>query len=124
MNVTAVGIDLAKNVFQVHRVIHAGRHRVAPHALQAIGAVHPAAAMRIKTSPAFGSGTGPVVSISGPPGAFISMTLWVAGMFASTKGFSRCVARPSQARQGICAPRFIWSRACWKGHEPHVGWRE
>jgi len=45
----------------------------------------PAAAIRIKTSPALGSGTGRVAgtSISGPPGALISMTVWVAGMLAS-----------------------------------------
>src|SRR5229473_6240037 len=46
----------------------------------------PAAAIRINTSPASGSGTGRVAgtSISGPPGALISMTVWVAGMLAST----------------------------------------
>jgi hypothetical protein len=46
----------------------------------------PAPAIRIKTSPVFGSGTGRVAgtSISGPPGALISMTVWVAGILAST----------------------------------------
>src|SRR5580700_3762813 len=45
----------------------------------------PAEAMRISTSPAFGSGTGrvPGTSTSGPPGDLISMTVWVAGMLAS-----------------------------------------
>src|SRR6266478_8965563 len=48
----------------------------------------PAAAIRISTSPAFGSGTGRVAgtSISGPPGALISMTVWVVGILASTAG--------------------------------------
>jgi hypothetical protein len=46
----------------------------------------PAAAIRINTSPSFGSGTGRVAgtSISGPPGALISMTVCVAGILAST----------------------------------------
>src|SRR5438067_3549661 len=46
----------------------------------------PAPAIRINTSPSFGSGTGRVAgtSISGPPGALISMTVWVVGMLAST----------------------------------------
>src|SRR5579885_815426 len=46
----------------------------------------PAAAMRISTSPAFGSGTGrvPGTSTSGPPGVLISITVCVGGMFAST----------------------------------------
>src|SRR6267154_4689969 len=46
----------------------------------------PAPAIRINTSPAFGSGTGRVAgtSTSGPPGALISITVWVAGMLAST----------------------------------------
>ena len=48
----------------------------------------PPAAMRISTSPAFGSGTGRVAgtSTSGPPGRLISITVWVAGMLASTAG--------------------------------------
>src|SRR5271170_2998273 len=48
----------------------------------------PEAAIRINTSPAFGSGTGRVAgtSISGPPGALISITVWVAGILASTSG--------------------------------------
>jgi hypothetical protein len=61
--------------------------------LQAIGAVDPAApAIRINTSPDFGSRTGRVAgtSISGPPGALISMTVWVAGILASTGRSSRC----------------------------------
>ena len=50
----------------------------------------PAAAIRINTSPAFGSGTGRIAgtSISGPPGALISMTVWVAGMLASIEVLS------------------------------------
>src|SRR5262252_850732 len=45
----------------------------------------PAAAIRINTSPAFGSGTGRVAgtSISGPPGALIWITVCAAGTFAS-----------------------------------------
>src|SRR5271156_3588118 len=48
----------------------------------------PEAAIRINTSPAFGSGTGrvPGTSISGPPGALISITVWVAGILANTSG--------------------------------------
>src|SRR6516225_10667550 len=50
----------------------------------------PAPAIRINTSPAFGWGTGRVAgtSISGPPGALISMTVWVAGMLASIEVLS------------------------------------
>src|ERR1700732_4585339 len=46
----------------------------------------PAPTIRINTSPALGSGTGRVAgtSTSGPPGALISITVWVAGMLAST----------------------------------------
>src|SRR5215472_6088717 len=45
----------------------------------------PAAAIRINTSPPRGSGTGRLAgtNISGPPGALIWMTVWVAGMLAS-----------------------------------------
>src|SRR6516162_6171532 len=50
----------------------------------------PAAAIRINISPGFGSGTGRVAgtSTSGPPGALISMTVWVAGMLASIEVLS------------------------------------
>src|SRR5712672_3455091 len=56
----------------------------------------PAPAIRINTSPAFGWGTGRVAgtSISGPPGALISMTVWVAGILASTGRSSRCSNTP------------------------------
>jgi hypothetical protein len=45
----------------------------------------PAPAIRISTSPAFGSGTGRIAgtSTSGPPGSLISITVWVAGILAS-----------------------------------------
>src|SRR6516162_5422586 len=60
----------------------------------------PAAAMRINTSPALGSGTGRVAgtSISGPPGALISMTVCVAGMLASTGRFLSLVGCDLQYR--------------------------
>src|SRR5271169_1206583 len=50
----------------------------------------PASAIRINTSPGFGSGTGRVActSTSGPPGALISMTVCVAGMLASIEVLS------------------------------------
>src|SRR5262249_27255349 len=50
----------------------------------------PAAAIRINTSPGFGSGTGRVagISTSGPPGHFISTTVWVAGILASIEVLS------------------------------------
>src|SRR6202045_1368499 len=56
----------------------------------------PAPAIRINTSPAFGSGTGrgAGTSISGPPGDLISMTVWVAGILASTGRSSRWVGMP------------------------------
>jgi quercetin dioxygenase-like cupin family protein len=43
-----------------------------------------------------GSGTGRIAgtSISGPPGALISMTVWDAGIFASTGRSSRCSDAP------------------------------
>src|SRR6516162_7980424 len=55
----------------------------------------PPAAIRISTSPAFGSGTGRVAgtSTSGPPGALISMTVWVAEILASIRILS-FVRRP------------------------------
>ena len=74
----------------------------------------PAAAMRISTSPAFGSGTGRVAgtSTSGPPGLLISMTVWVAGMLASTAGPPGRVAAPSVWQIASLAPgRRRWYAA-------------
>ncbi len=79
----------------------------------------PPAAMRISTSPGFGSGTGRVAgtSTSGPPGLLISITVWVAGMLAST-GRSSCawsrvrMANPLRSRQDGTGGTV---RCCWEG---------
>src|ERR1700733_14382559 len=77
----------------------------------------PAAAMRISTSPALGSGTGRVVgtSTSGPPGLLISMTVCVAGMLASTFGASHAWVAHVYGKSPRLAPgRRRWYAAAWQ----------
>src|SRR5438105_3788485 len=84
----------------------------------------PAAAIRISTSPAFGSGTGRVAgtNISGPPGALISITVWVAGMLASIRGALLVDKRSScrlQCRRKTRLERLKSDRAVVEP-EPHL----
>src|SRR6516162_10267475 len=81
----------------------------------------PPAAMRISTSPGFGSGTGRVVGIStsGPPGLLISITVWVAGMLASTYPILLRLVVVAYGASAALAPE----RDQWYGARPLGGSR-